>query len=64
MKNLSAYTKPQNCTDYNDCQAGIDELNEYFENCARQKKQGLYTAYSRYNKLVEKQKKFTNLNFK
>lgn len=53
MKNLSAYTIAKNCTDISDCQAGINELDQYFRSTKKPKDR----AYVRYFKLNEKIKK-------
>jgi hypothetical protein len=53
MKKLSAYTIAKNCSDIEDCQQGINELNEYFEKVKNPRD----STYIRYFKLYEKLKK-------
>lgn len=51
---LSAYTIASNCSDKSDCQAGIDELNEYFDKMRRMNKKPCDSAYIRLYKLNQK----------
>lgn len=60
LKTLSGYTIAGNCTDITDCKDGIDELIEYMDYCYSINAKVPTTAYKRYNKLVEKLKKFEN----
>ena len=51
---LSAYTIAKNCSDKNDCQYGISELEKYFKDI----KKPTNTSYIRYYKLKERIKKY------
>jgi hypothetical protein len=54
---LSNYTIAKNCTDINDLNEGIKELDKYFKKCHVEGKKAIKTAYSRYSKLIDKKNK-------
>jgi len=62
LKDLSSYTKPQNCTDINDATLGLLELTNFVRNAKNPPK----TAYIRINKLNQKiqlwNKKFNQMS--
>ena len=50
LKDLSAYSKPENCTDLNDATLGLMELTNF----VRSAKKPCKTAYMRINKFNQK----------
>jgi len=54
MKKLSAYTIAKNCSDKSDIEAGIKELQEYFDKTPMNKRTN--SSYIRFYKLHEKLK--------
>lgn len=56
IRKLSAYTIAKNCTDKSDCQAGIDEIMEYFKKMEKENKKPANSVYIRFYKLHEKMK--------
>jgi len=49
---LSAYTIASNCSDTADIDAGLSEIQSYFEACAREGVKPAKTAYVRLHKLA------------